>query len=105
VFCVLDEQDEHSKIEELHKRRNFLASFCKLIVYNMMPTKVAADVFKHYVKVSSDTHRQNFVDRKAGHISRPVLLLTEVFSTMCLRIQVFLDVMLCDVGSQHFGGP
>jgi cohesin complex subunit SA-1/2 len=58
VFCIPDEQDEHSKIEELHKRRNFLASFCKLIVYNMMPTKVAADVFKHYVKVGSDVHRQ-----------------------------------------------
>ena len=51
LYFISDEQDEHSKIEELHKRRNFLASFCKLIVYNMMPTKVAADVFKHYVKV------------------------------------------------------
>ncbi|XP_071445719.1 cohesin subunit SA-2 isoform X1 [Hetaerina americana] len=49
-----DEQDEHTKIEELHKRRNFLASFCKLIVYNVMPTKVAADVFKHYVKYYND---------------------------------------------------
>lgn len=49
--CVTDEQDEHSKIEELHKRRNFLASYCKLIVYSMMPTSCAADVFKHYVKV------------------------------------------------------
>ncbi|XP_043227406.1 cohesin subunit SA-2-like isoform X2 [Amphibalanus amphitrite] len=45
-----EEQDEHTKIEELHKRRNFLASFCKLIVYNVMPTKAAADVFKHYVR-------------------------------------------------------
>ncbi|KAG8222244.1 hypothetical protein J437_LFUL001442 [Ladona fulva] len=49
-----EEQDEHTKIEELHKRRNFLASFCKLIVYNVMPTKVAADVFKHYVKYYND---------------------------------------------------
>lgn len=39
------------KIEELHKRRNFLATFCKLIVYNVLPTMVAADVFKHYVRV------------------------------------------------------
>uniref|UniRef100_T1IZS7 SCD domain-containing protein n=1 Tax=Strigamia maritima TaxID=126957 RepID=T1IZS7_STRMM len=46
-----EQQDEHSKIEELHKRRNFLASFCKLVVYNVMSTKVAADIFKHYVKV------------------------------------------------------
>lgn len=43
------EHDEH-RIEELHKRRNFLAAFCKLIVYNIMPTNAAADVFKHYVK-------------------------------------------------------
>ncbi|KAK9879473.1 hypothetical protein WA026_006542 [Henosepilachna vigintioctopunctata] len=43
------EHDEH-RIEELHKRRNFLAAFSKLIVYNIMPTKVAADVFQHYVK-------------------------------------------------------
>ncbi|XP_020708068.2 cohesin subunit SA-1 isoform X2 [Athalia rosae] len=49
-----DEHDEHSKIEELHKRRNFLAGYCKLIVYNMIPTKAAADVFKHYVKYYND---------------------------------------------------
>ena len=48
------QQNEHAKIEELHKRRNFLASFCKLIVYNVLPTKVAADVFKHYVRVSQN---------------------------------------------------
>lgn len=27
-----------------------MAAYCKLIVYNIMPTKAAADVFKHYVK-------------------------------------------------------
>ncbi|UYV73194.1 STAG2 [Cordylochernes scorpioides] len=47
-----DEQDEHTKIEELHKRRNFLASFCKLVVYNIINTRQAADVFKQYVKDS-----------------------------------------------------
>lgn len=49
---ISEELDEHSKIAELHKRRNFLASFCKLIVYSILPTSCAADVFKHYVKVS-----------------------------------------------------
>ena len=51
VFVEDDEedQDDHSKIKELHKRRNFLASFCKLIIYNVLPTKNGADVFKHYV--------------------------------------------------------
>lgn len=52
VFIYEDEDDldEHSKIEELHKRRNFLASFCKLVVYGMIPTSWGAGVFKHYVK-------------------------------------------------------
>ena len=44
-----EEKDDHSKIQELHKRRNFLASFSKLIIYNVLPTKHGADVFKHYV--------------------------------------------------------
>ena len=44
-----EDQDDHSKIKELHKRRNFLASFCKLIIYSVLPTKTGADVFKHYV--------------------------------------------------------
>ncbi|XP_044729808.1 cohesin subunit SA-1 [Chrysoperla carnea] len=48
-----DEHDER-RIEELHKRRNFLAAYCKLIVYNIMPTKAAADIFKHYVKYYND---------------------------------------------------
>jgi hypothetical protein len=64
----------------------------------MMPTKVAADVFKHYVKVSSDAHRQNVVEQVRTRFltSTPAVR---------LRIQVFWDVILCDVGSQHFEGP
>ena len=34
-----EEIDDHQKIEELHKRRNFLACYCKLVVYNVLPTK------------------------------------------------------------------
>lgn len=51
--CVADGQDER-RIEELHKRRNFLAAYCKLIVYNVAPIRRAADVFKHYIKVTCD---------------------------------------------------
>lgn len=46
-----DDHDE-TKIEELHKKRNFLAAYCKLVVYNCIPVKAAADIFKHYLKVS-----------------------------------------------------
>ena len=51
VFSSPDDVDENVKIEELHKRRNFLACFCKLVVYNVISIKVAADMFKHYMKV------------------------------------------------------
>lgn len=47
-----DDLDENVKIEELHKKRNFLASFCKLIVYNIVHIRTAAEMFKHYMKVS-----------------------------------------------------
>ena len=47
-----EDMDENQKIEELHKRRNFLASFCKLVVYNVVAIQCAADMFKHYMRVS-----------------------------------------------------
>ncbi|XP_037933761.1 cohesin subunit SA-1-like [Teleopsis dalmanni] len=51
VFSLKQEvvQDE-TRIEELHKKRNFLASYCKLIVYNIIPTRTGAGIFKYYVK-------------------------------------------------------
>jgi cohesin complex subunit SA-1/2 len=54
VFCDEreDDLDEHARIELLHKRRSYLAQFCKLVVYNVLPIKSASDVFKYYVKVS-----------------------------------------------------
>ncbi|CAH1781721.1 unnamed protein product [Owenia fusiformis] len=49
-----DETDENIKIEELHKRRNFLASFCKLVIYNVISIKAATDMFKQYMKYYND---------------------------------------------------
>lgn len=49
-FLIADAHDE-TRIEELHKRRNYLAAYCKLIVYNVIPVKAAADIFKHYLRV------------------------------------------------------
>lgn len=56
VFVEDDDEstDDHQKIEELHKRRNFLACYCKLVVYNVLPTKTAAHVLKHYVTFYND---------------------------------------------------
>lgn len=47
-----DEEDEANKIEALHKRRNLLAAFSKLIIYDIVDMHAAADIFKHYMKVA-----------------------------------------------------
>jgi len=49
-----EDLDEHARIELLHKRRSFLAQYCKLVVYNVLPTRAASDVFKHYVRYYND---------------------------------------------------
>ncbi|KAG9478496.1 hypothetical protein GDO78_013507 [Eleutherodactylus coqui] len=48
------QDDEASKIEALHKRRNLLAAFCKLIVYNVVEMNTAADIFKQYMRYYND---------------------------------------------------
>uniref|UniRef100_A0A6I8QTC3 Cohesin subunit SA n=1 Tax=Xenopus tropicalis TaxID=8364 RepID=A0A6I8QTC3_XENTR len=48
------QDDEASKIEALHKRRNLLAAFCKLIVYNVVEMNTGADVFKQYMRYYND---------------------------------------------------
>ncbi|XP_075764130.1 cohesin subunit SA-3 isoform X2 [Pelodiscus sinensis] len=49
-----DDEDSEGKIERLHRRRNLLAGFCKLIIYNVLELNAASDVFKHYVKFYKD---------------------------------------------------
>lgn len=51
-FLDGQQEDEASKIEALHKRRNLLAAYCKLIVYNVVEINTGADIFKQYTKVS-----------------------------------------------------
>uniref|UniRef100_A0A8D0H4L6 Cohesin subunit SA n=1 Tax=Sphenodon punctatus TaxID=8508 RepID=A0A8D0H4L6_SPHPU len=48
------QDDEASKIEALHKRRNLLAAFCKLIVYTVVEMNTAADIFKQYMRYYND---------------------------------------------------
>ena len=63
-----EEVDENVKIEELHKRRNFLACFCKLIVYNVIGIRVAAPMFKHYMKV-----KNMFLEKKMSILKNFIL--------------------------------
>ncbi|KAI2803808.1 Cohesin subunit SA-2 [Blomia tropicalis] len=78
-----------SNIEVLHKRRHFLAAFCKLIVYTIIPIKHAACVIKHYVKFYNDY----------GDIIKTTLGKTrEINKVMCAKtmatalISVFLEL-------------
>lgn len=50
-FTDGQQDDEASKIEALHKRRNLLAAYCKLIIYNVVEMNTGADIFKQYMRV------------------------------------------------------
>uniref|UniRef100_A0A8C1UNH8 Cohesin subunit SA n=1 Tax=Cyprinus carpio TaxID=7962 RepID=A0A8C1UNH8_CYPCA len=57
VFIDQDDEnqkDEANKIEALHKRRNLLAAFSKLIIYDIVDMPAAADIFKQYMKYYND---------------------------------------------------
>ncbi|PWA31390.1 hypothetical protein CCH79_00002520 [Gambusia affinis] len=62
VFVVPDsdnqsrvsESSEVERLEELHRRRNLLAAFCKLIVHGVLEMSTAAEIYTHYVKHYSD---------------------------------------------------
>lgn len=53
VFVNDEERDEQKRILSLNTKRHFLAAYCKLIVYNIIPVRHAACIIKHYVKFSS----------------------------------------------------
>uniref|UniRef100_A0A8C8H1K3 Cohesin subunit SA n=1 Tax=Oncorhynchus tshawytscha TaxID=74940 RepID=A0A8C8H1K3_ONCTS len=48
------QDDEASKIEALHKRRNLLAAYCKLIIYNVVEMNTGADIFKQYMRLFNE---------------------------------------------------
>uniref|UniRef100_A0A8B9KJ28 Stromal antigen 2b n=1 Tax=Astyanax mexicanus TaxID=7994 RepID=A0A8B9KJ28_ASTMX len=48
------QDDEAGKIEALHKRRNLLAAYCKLIIYNVVEMKTGADIFKQYMRLFNE---------------------------------------------------
>lgn len=62
IFPFFTEALDETKIEELHKKRNFLAAFSKLIVYNIVPIQAASDIFKYYIKVSEFLAKNSIKD-------------------------------------------
>ncbi|XP_063152835.1 cohesin subunit SA-3 [Candoia aspera] len=49
-----DDSENELQVEQLHRRRNLLAGFCKLVVYGVLELSAASDVFKYYSKFYND---------------------------------------------------
>ncbi|KAJ8407316.1 hypothetical protein AAFF_G00278900 [Aldrovandia affinis] len=43
-----------NRLEDIHRRRNLLAAYCKLIVHSVLEMSMAAEVFKQYMKYYND---------------------------------------------------
>uniref|UniRef100_A0A7N5ZTU2 Cohesin subunit SA n=1 Tax=Anabas testudineus TaxID=64144 RepID=A0A7N5ZTU2_ANATE len=52
--CESQSRGEISALDDLHRRRNLLAAFCKLIVHGVLEMSVAAEVFMYYMKYYND---------------------------------------------------
>ena len=48
--AISERPDSSERIERLHKRRCILSSFCKLICYNCVPIRYAAEILRGYIK-------------------------------------------------------
>uniref|UniRef100_A0A671YRW1 Cohesin subunit SA n=1 Tax=Sparus aurata TaxID=8175 RepID=A0A671YRW1_SPAAU len=88
------QDDEASKIEALHKRRNLLAAYCKLIVYNVVEMNTGADIFKQYMRYYNDY----------GDIIKDTMSKTrqidkvQCAKTLVLSLQMLFNDMLSELG-------
>uniref|UniRef100_A0A8C3G9H6 Cohesin subunit SA n=1 Tax=Cyclopterus lumpus TaxID=8103 RepID=A0A8C3G9H6_CYCLU len=82
------------KIEALHKRRNLLAAYCKLIIYCVVDMKTGADIFKQYMRYYNDY----------GDIIKETMSKTrqidkiQCAKTLILSLQQLFNEMLSDLG-------
>uniref|UniRef100_A0A8C7Y6Z9 Cohesin subunit SA n=1 Tax=Oryzias sinensis TaxID=183150 RepID=A0A8C7Y6Z9_9TELE len=88
------QDDEAVKIEALHKRRNLLAAYCKLIIYCVVEMKTGADIFKQYMRYYNDY----------GDIIKETMSKTrqidkiQCAKTLILSLQQLFNEMLSDLG-------
>lgn len=47
----VSESQGMEKLDDLHRRRNLLAAYCKLIVHGVLEMSMAAEVLAFYTKV------------------------------------------------------
>ncbi|KAM6978191.1 cohesin subunit SA-2 [Tautogolabrus adspersus] len=50
----VSENSEVEKLEDLHRRRNLLAAYCKLIIHGVLEMSMAAEVYTYYMKYYND---------------------------------------------------
>uniref|UniRef100_A0A4W4FEX3 Cohesin subunit SA n=1 Tax=Electrophorus electricus TaxID=8005 RepID=A0A4W4FEX3_ELEEL len=88
------QDDEACKIEALHKRRNLLAAYCKLIIYNVVEMNTGADIFKQYMRYYNDY----------GDIIKETMSKTrqidkiQCAKTLILSLQQLFNEMLSELG-------
>ncbi|XP_053474299.1 cohesin subunit SA-2a isoform X2 [Ictalurus furcatus] len=88
------QDDEAGKIEALHKRRNLLAAYCKLIIYNVVEISTGADIFKQYMRYYNDY----------GDIIKETMSKTrqidkiQCAKTLILSLQQLFNEMLSELG-------
>uniref|UniRef100_A0AAY4ATE4 Cohesin subunit SA n=1 Tax=Denticeps clupeoides TaxID=299321 RepID=A0AAY4ATE4_9TELE len=80
--------------DALHKRRNLLAAYCKLIIYNVVEMKTGADIFKQYMRYYNDY----------GDIIKETMSKTrqidkiQCAKTLILSLQQLFNEMLSELG-------
>ncbi|XP_051929208.1 cohesin subunit SA-1 [Hippocampus zosterae] len=91
------EDDQEQEIKLLHKKRNQLAGYCKLVIFGVMDLTAATTVFKYYDK--------NFKD--FGDIIKETIMKTKLINpvmsarTLCLSMQQLFTEMLSEGGSRR----
>ncbi|MGH0157995.1 UNVERIFIED_CONTAM: hypothetical protein FKN15_034697 [Acipenser sinensis] len=91
-----DEEDggDSLQLSLLHRRRGFLAGFCKLLVYNVLELDAAADIFKHFLKFYNgygDIIKETL--SRARQIDK-----MQCAKTLCLSLQQLFSELVQETG-------
>uniref|UniRef100_A0A673LHY1 Cohesin subunit SA n=1 Tax=Sinocyclocheilus rhinocerous TaxID=307959 RepID=A0A673LHY1_9TELE len=89
-----EDNDEANKIEALHRCRNLLAAFCKLIIYNVVEMKTGADIFKQYMRYYND---YGDIIKETMSKARQIDKI-QCAKTLILSLQQLFNEMLSDLG-------
>lgn len=60
---AVSESSEVERLEDLHRRRNLLAAYCKLIVHGVLEMSAAAELYPHYMKVKVHSSLQKTIQK------------------------------------------